>query len=77
MIFSIFWIYAALGYRKSPHFMKAIFWLVPLFVAGNLITGLIDESRQMIPLGFILIPMSLFLIFPKETPPNPDIIDPA
>jgi hypothetical protein len=67
LIFSIFWIYAAVGYRKSPRFLKSVFWLVPLFVVGNLITGIITESRQMIPLGFILIPMSLFLIFPKET----------
>jgi hypothetical protein len=74
LIFSIFWIYAAVGYRKSPRFLKATFWLVPLFVAGNLITGLINESREMIPLGFILIPMSLFLIFPKEIPEIPAII---
>jgi hypothetical protein len=69
LIFSIFWIYAAVGYRRSPHFLKAVFWLVPLFVTGNLITGIITESRQMIPLGFILIPMSLFLIFPREPDP--------
>jgi hypothetical protein len=67
LIFSIFWIYAAVGYRNSPRFLKSTFWLIPLFVAGNMITGIITESRQMIPLGFILIPMSLFLIFPKET----------
>lgn len=68
LVFSIFWIYAAIGYRKSPHFLKAMFWMVPLFVAAHLITGIIAESRQMIPLGFILIPMSLFLLFPKEIP---------
>ncbi len=67
LIFSIFWIYAVVGYRKSPRFLKSMFWLIPLFVAGNMITGVITESRQMIPLGFILIPISLFLIFPKET----------
>jgi len=66
LIFSVLWIYAAIGYRRSPHFLKSMFWLIPLFVAGNMITGIITESRQMIPLGFILIPMSLFLIFPKE-----------
>ncbi len=70
LIFSIFWIYAAVGYRKSPRFLKSMFWIIPLFVAGNLITGKIYESRQMIPLGFILIPMSLFLLFPKEIQPT-------
>jgi hypothetical protein len=68
LVFSIFWIYAAIGYPKSPRFLKAMFWFTPLFVAAHLITGIIAESRQMIPLGFILIPMSLFLIFPKEIP---------
>jgi hypothetical protein len=66
LVFSIFWIFAVMGYRKSNHFLKAMFWVIPFFVAGNLITGIISESRQMIPLGFILIPISLFLIFPKK-----------
>jgi hypothetical protein len=67
LIFSIFWIYAVLGYSKSPRFLKSMFWLIPLYLIAHMITGVIYESRQMIPLGFILIPMSLFLIFPKET----------
>jgi hypothetical protein len=67
MIFSIFWIYAVAGYPKSPRFLKAMFWVIPFFVAGNLITDKIAESRQMIPLGFILIPMSMFFILHEET----------
>jgi hypothetical protein len=68
LIFSLLWIYAAIGYKKSPLFLKAMFWIMPLFVAAHLITGLFDESRQLIPMGFILIPMSFFLLFPKEIP---------
>jgi hypothetical protein len=68
LIFSVFWIYAVVGYPKSPRFLKSLFWVIPFFIAANMITGIIFESRQMIPLGFILIPMSLFLIFPKEVP---------
>jgi hypothetical protein len=66
MIFSIFWLYAILGYRKSPRFIKSVFWITPFFIAANFITGLFYESRQMIPLGFIIIPMALFLLFPKQ-----------
>jgi len=66
LIFSIFWICAALGYSKSPRFLKSVFWLVPLFIAAHMVTGIIYESRQMIPLGYILIPMSMFFFFPKE-----------
>jgi hypothetical protein len=72
LVFSIFWIFAMIGYRKSPHYLKTMFWVIPLFVAGNLITGIISESRQMIPLGFILIPISLFLLFPRETQQTED-----
>ena len=68
LIFSIFWIYAVLGYPKSPRFLRSVFWIVPLFLAANMITGSISESRQMIPLAFILIPMSLFFIFPNAGP---------
>ena len=68
LIFSIFWIYAVLGYPKSPRFLRSVFWLVPLFLTANMITGGISESRQMIPLAFILIPMSLFFIFPNSGP---------
>jgi hypothetical protein len=65
LIFSAFWVLAILGYRKSPLFFRKVFWIVPFFIAGNLITGIISESRQMIPLGFIIIPMTLFFIIPE------------
>ena len=68
LIFSIFWIFAVLGYPKSPRFLRSVFWIVPLFLAAHLITGIVSESRQMIPLAYILIPMSLFFIFPEASP---------
>jgi hypothetical protein len=49
LIFSIFWMYAIFGYKKSPHFLKAMFWIVPFFLVAHMITGKINESRQMIP----------------------------
>lgn len=68
LIFSAFWVLAILGYSKSPLFFRKVFWIVPFFIAGNLITGIISESRQMIPLGFIIIPMALFYIYPRAKP---------
>jgi hypothetical protein len=65
LIFSVFWVLAILGYSKSPLFFRKVFWIAPFFIAGNLITGIISESRQMIPLGFIIIPMTLFLLIPE------------
>jgi hypothetical protein len=65
LIFSIFWIYAFFGYSKSPRFLRCVFWITPFFVGANLITGIIKESRQMLPLAFILIPMALFFVSSK------------
>jgi hypothetical protein len=80
VIFSIFWLYAILGYPKSPRFLRSVFWIIPFFLAGNMITGIISESRQMIPLAFIIIPMSLFfiksLLKKEEIPASPiSIVD--
>lgn len=68
LLFSIFWFLALLGYPRSPEFFQRMFWMVPLFVIAHLITGIIYEARQMVPLGFIIIPMSLFFIFSKANP---------
>lgn len=65
LIFTVFWFLAAFGYPKSPRFLRCAFWIVPFYLAAHLITGVITESRQMIPLAFILIPMALFYLFPK------------
>jgi hypothetical protein len=65
LLFSVFWLYALLGYRTSGLFLQRAFWMVPLFLLAHFITGKINESRQMIPLGFILIPMGLSFVLSK------------
>ena len=64
-IFSVFWLLPLIGFKRSPRFLQRMFWVTPFFLGAHMITGIIYEARQMIPLGFILIPMALFLIFPK------------
>ena len=66
LLFSVFWLYALLGYRRSGLFLQRASWMIPLFIIAHLITGKIEESRQMIPLGYILIPMGLSFILSKE-----------
>jgi len=66
VMFSIFWLYALIGYRRSPRFVQRALWMVPLFIIPNLITGIFRETRQIIPLGFVVIPPSLFLLFPPR-----------
>jgi len=65
LAFSIFWFLAFLGLSKSPRFLKSVFWIVPFFIAAHMITGVIREARQMVPLGYILIPMALFFMIPE------------
>ena len=70
LIFSIFWLLAIIGLFKSPRFFRRVFWITPFFLAANLVTGKIMESRQMIPLGFIIIPLALFILVPEAAPPK-------
>ena len=65
-IFGAFWVYAIVSYRRQPLFLQRAFLMVPLFIAAHLITGIISEVRQMLPLSGVLIPMGLFAVFPGE-----------
>lgn len=62
-LFGALWIYPLIGLRAQPRFFQRTILIVPPFLAAHLITGIIGETRQMIPLGFLLIPMSLRTIF--------------
>jgi hypothetical protein len=68
LLFSVFWLYAVLAYRRCPRFLQRASWMVPLFILAHLITGIISESRQMIPLGYIIIPMAMFFLFRRPDP---------
>ena len=65
-IFGAFWVYAIISYRRQPRFLQRAFLMVPFFVGAHLITGIISEVRQMLPLSGVLIPMGLFAVFPTE-----------
>lgn len=70
LVFSIFWLLAIIGLFKSPRFIRRVFWITPFFLAANLVTGKFMESRQMIPLGFIIIPLALFILVPESAGPS-------
>jgi hypothetical protein len=65
------WVYALLGLRRKPRFMRRATVVVPFFVLGHLLTGVIGEVRQMVPLGFVLIPSALWYLAPP-TRADPD-----
>ena len=78
LLFGILWYYAAFGYvnPKAPLFLRRASWIIPFFILAHLITGKIDEPRQMVPLCFIIIPLAmLFLLRDSATNScTPDIL---
>lgn len=65
-IFNVLWLFAVLRLRDKPRFVRATLLLIPAFVIPHMITGIILEVRQMVPLGFVVIPAAFFWIFRGE-----------
>jgi hypothetical protein len=65
-LFSVLWIYPFIRFKSQPQFFRRLSLVIPVFVFAHLLTGIIMETRQMIPLAFILIPMGLIAMFPEE-----------
>jgi hypothetical protein len=68
VLFGTLWIYAYLRWAQKPPFLRAALLMVPLFILAHLLTGIISEVRQMVPLAYIIIPASFFWLFPDEMP---------
>ena len=66
-IFAAFWIYAFVRYKEKPFFLRRASLMIPFFIVPHLLTGIICEVRQMVPLSFIVIPMALFYIYPSKS----------
>jgi hypothetical protein len=60
LLFGPLWIYAFVGWRRKPLFLRAASLMIPIFIAAHLLTGILDEVRQLVPLGVILVPMALW-----------------
>lgn len=66
-LFGLLWIYGFLHFKSKPLFLRRASLIIPFFIAGHMLTGNIYEARQMLPLGFILIPLALWNLFPHDT----------
>jgi hypothetical protein len=62
-IFNVLWIFACLRLSEKPRFVRATLVLIPAFIIPHLYTGIIYEVRQMVPLGFVVIPAAFFWMF--------------
>jgi hypothetical protein len=65
-VYGVLWVYAFLGWSRKPRFLRAGLLMVPFFLVAHLITGIISESRQMMPLAYVIIPAAFFWLFGDE-----------
>ncbi len=65
-IFGTLWLFAFLKYSKLPFFLQRAGFLIPVFVVAHLFGGVIGEVRLMLPLSFLVIPMSFFYLFQNK-----------
>lgn len=65
-IFGILWIFTYINFSQKPLFLQRASFLIPVFVIAHMFGGVIAEVRLMLPLSFIVIPMSWFYLFPTK-----------
>ena len=71
LLFNVLWIFAFLKFFEKPRFVRCSLLLVPAFLIPHMITGMILEVRQMIPLAFVVLPAAMFWMFRDEIAPEP------
>jgi hypothetical protein len=69
-IFGPLWIYAFLRWERRPVFFGLSLTLVPIFIICHLLTGIVGEVRQMIPLAYIVIPAAMHWLFSEAEAPR-------
>jgi len=69
-IFGLFWIFAFLKYHEMPHFLRRAGGIIPIFVLIHFLTGVIQETRQMLPIAFLIIPMGLYYLYAEQLSTN-------
>ena len=65
-IFNVLWIFALLRPSQKPRFVRATLWLIPAWILPHLLTGIVLEVRQMVPLAFVVVPAVFFWMFRGE-----------
>lgn len=72
LLFNVLWGLAFLRFREKPQFLRRALTTIPLFVIPHLLTGIISETRQMIPLCFIVLPAALLYFRETRIPADCD-----
>jgi hypothetical protein len=63
LLLGAFWIFAALGYQRSPPFVRRSALVIPPYIAAVLVWGVWSEVRLLTPLYPILFSLALSFLF--------------
>ena len=61
------WVFALLGFRYAPGFIKRVALIVPLYLLSVAVWGAWNEVRLLMPLYPVLVPLGLSLLYPQRT----------
>ncbi len=60
------WIFAIMGFRNAPRFIKKVSLIAPFYLLIIIVWGVWYEVRLLMPLYPILVPLGLSFLYPKE-----------
>jgi hypothetical protein len=66
IMYGAMWIFAFLGFKSKPLFLRRSSLIIPIFIFCNFTAGIIAESRLMIPISLLIIPMAMFYLFKSQ-----------
>ncbi len=76
LIFGAFWIFAVLGFRRAPAFVKRTVLLAPAYLVAIALWGVWYEVRLLMPLYAIVAPLGLSFLYLDRAaplvPPSPE-----
>jgi hypothetical protein len=71
LLLGAFWIFAALGYRRAPWFVRRTALVAPIYLLTVLVWGTWVEVRLLVPLYPVVFPLALAYLFePRNDKPQ-------
>lgn len=67
-MYNMFWLYAFVGLRRKPLFLRRAAPLIPVFVIVHFLVAMTNEVRLMLPISFLVIPLGLFTLYEHGGP---------
>jgi len=63
LFLGFFWVFAVLGFRSAPRFVRRLAVIIPPYVIAIGLWGMWYEVRLLMPLYFILVPLGLSFLY--------------